>query len=428
MTYTGPLSERSPNAKIDSLSESLPASQTRKRRLFVPDEENALKDSSSSPVLKAQGTHDVVPLLATPHRRIIKAVRPDTTARDGNMTISNPTIPSSGTHHQQMSSQEPHAYDEDNSISSDEEQEDPNEKRVRDIMTAVQNGVPTPKRRKLDSVSRESTEMILDDSRNYFSNVVRPAEIKAETARHQMEKLQESANVAKSQIDKVAVMTVVFAKEQEDQDMILVTELQEQLDEIARIDAKRDVEIEQALAWFNPRIAKKQEEAVKAGKKVDEYEEKQDSAQISFAGAARQLDDASTKYTKAERFKKIVQVVYMTIDGQNAEAVAQKLEMSIGGEMHMLLHGKTSEDLRLYFTINTPLDIANATYKYLERKVADVLTKLGHEMSEAIHSITNVQKGEKGKQRCKHLKEILFRIFFPGMEHPELNGRGKLVD
>ena len=123
--FTGPLSERSPNAKIDSLSESLPVSQTRKR-LFVPDQENALKDSSSSPVLKAQGTDDVV-LLATPHRRIIKAVRPDTTARDGNMTISNPTIPPSGTRYQPKSSQEPHAYDKDNSISSDEE-ENPNEK------------------------------------------------------------------------------------------------------------------------------------------------------------------------------------------------------------------------------------------------------------------------------------------------------------
>jgi len=427
MTSTGPLSERSPNAKIDSLSESLPVSQTRKR-LFVPDQENALKDSSSSPVLKAQGsTHDVLVLLATPHRRsIIKAVRPDTTARDGIMRISNPTIPSSGTHHQPMRCQEPHAYDD--------EEEDPNEKRVRDIVTAVQNGVPgasprpTPKRRKLDSGSRESSDIILDDSHNYFSIVVRPAEISAETARHQMEKLQESANVAKKQLDMVALMTEFFTKEQEDQDMSLVTVVQEQVDEIARINAERDAEIEQALAWFNPLIARKQEEAVKAGKKADEFEEKQDSAQTTFAGAARHLDVASTKYTTAERFKKIVQVVYMAIDGQNAEAVAQALEMRIGGEMHMLLHGKTPEDLRLYFTINTPLDIANATYKCLERKVADVLTKLGHEMGEAIHSITNVQKGEKGKQRCKHLKEILFRIFFPGMEHPELNEMGKLMD
>jgi len=44
-----------------------------------------------------------------------------------------------------------------------------------------------------------------------------------------------------------------------------------------------------------------------------------------------------------------------------------------------------------------------------------------------IHSITNVHKGEKGKQRSKELKEILFRIFFPGMEHPELNEKGRLM-
>jgi cytochrome bd-type quinol oxidase subunit 1 len=147
----------------------------------------------------------------------------------------------------------------------------------------------------------------LSDSHNYFSNVVRPAEIKAETARHQMEKLQEAANVAKSQLYKFALMTEGFAKEQEDQDMSLVTVVQEQVDEIARITAKRDVEIEQALAWFNPRIARKQEEAVKAGKRVDEYEKKVDSAQTTFAGAARQLDDASAKYSTAERFKKVVQ-------------------------------------------------------------------------------------------------------------------------
>jgi len=94
----------------------------------------------------------------------------------------------------------------------------------------------------------------------------------------------------------------------------------------------------------------------------------------------------------------------------------------------VLLQGKTPKDLRLYFTINNPLDIANATYKCLERKVANVLSKLGHEMGGAIHSITNVQKGEKGKQRCKYLKDILFRIFFPGIEHPELNENGKLMD
>jgi len=137
MTSTGPLSERNLNDKIDYLSLNPPVSKTHKR-LFLSDHENALKDSSSSPVLKAQGTtHDV----ATLHRCIIKAVRPDTPACDGNMTISNPTIPSSGTHHQPMGSQEPPAYDEDDSISSDEEK-DPNEKRVRGIVTAVQNGVP----------------------------------------------------------------------------------------------------------------------------------------------------------------------------------------------------------------------------------------------------------------------------------------------
>ena len=145
------------------------------------------------------------------------------------------------------------------------------------------------------------------------------------------------------------------------------------MDEIARINAEKDAKIEQALDWFNPLIARKQEEAVKAGKKADEFEEKQDSAQTTFAGAARQLDVASTKYTTAERFKKVVQVVYMAIDGQNAEAVAQALEMKIGGETHMLLHwkmhGKTPEDLRLYFTINTPLlDIANATIQMLREK------------------------------------------------------------
>ena len=61
--------------------------------------------------------------------------------------------------------------------------------------------------------------------------------------------------------------------------------------------------------------------------------------------------------------------------------------------------------------------------------MADVLTKFGHEMGEDTHSITNARKGEKGnKQKSKQLKEILFRIFFPGMEHPEFNERGRLMD
>jgi len=49
-------------------------------------------------------------------------------------------------------------------------------------------------------------------------------------------------------------------------------------------------------------------------------------------------------------------------------------------------------------------------------------------MGEDTHSITNARKGEKGnKQKSKQLKEILFRIFFPGMEHPELNEKGRLM-
>jgi len=55
---------------------------------------------------------------------------------------------------------------------------------------------------------------------------------------------------------------------------------------------------------------RKQEEAVKAGKKADKFEEKLDSAQTTFVGAVRQLDVASAKYTTAERFKNIVEVVY----------------------------------------------------------------------------------------------------------------------
>jgi len=91
---------------------------------------------------------------------------------------------------------------------------------------------------------------------------------------------------------------------------------------------------------LNPLIASKQEEAVNAGKKADEYEEKQDSAQSTFLGAVCHLDVASTKYTTAERFKKIVQDVYMAIDGQNAEALAQALEMRIGGRRICYCMGK----------------------------------------------------------------------------------------
>jgi hypothetical protein len=118
-------------------------------------------------------------------------------------------------------------------------------------VTAVQNGVPgasprpTPKRRKLDLVSRESSNIILDDSHNYFSIVVRPAEISAETARHQMEKLQESANSAQKQLDGVTLMTEFVAKEQEEREMSLVTLVQEQVDEIARINAERWMKLQE---------------------------------------------------------------------------------------------------------------------------------------------------------------------------------------
>jgi hypothetical protein len=118
------------------------------------------------------------------------------------------------------------------------------------------------------------------------------------------------------------------------------------------------------LVLYNPLIASEetyQEEAIKAVERKLMISRRSWIAlrpHTTFAGAARQLDVASTKYSILQQnaSKRLCRLStwHMAIDGNNAEAVAQALEiMRSGVEMHMLLQGGTPEDLRIYFTNNT---------------------------------------------------------------------------
>jgi len=160
------------------------------------------------------------------------------------------------------------------------------------------------------------------------------------------------------------------------------------LDEIARINAERDAEIEQALAWYcttHLLRARKEEEAIKAGKKADDFEEKLDSAHTTYHIRRSRPSVGwciyKVQYTPGERFKKIVQVVDMAIDGINAEAVAQALEiMRSGVEMHMLLQGGNARRSTPLFYYQYSIRHSKCRMQVLREKLADVLTTLIHEM------------------------------------------------
>jgi len=70
-------------------------------------------------------------------------------------------------------------------------------------------------------------------------------------------------------------------------------------------------------------------------------------------------------------------------------------------------------------------DIVKTDYKILVQTIARPLISGGHEKGEGIREIINARK--EGSCRTKHLKQMLFEIFFSGQEHPDLNGRGRLV-
>jgi hypothetical protein len=61
----------------------------------------------------------------------------------------------------------------------------------------------------------------------------------------------------------------------------------------------------------------------------------------------------------------------------------------------------------------------------LVQTIARPLISGGHEMGEGIREIIHVRV--RGSCKTKHLKQMLFEIFFRGQEHPELSDRGKLV-
>ena len=97
----------------------------------------------------------------------------------------------------------------------------------------------------------------------------------------------------------------------------------------------------------------------------------------------------------------------------------------LGIEPEAIFRGASTPDLRSVFGVDTLQDIVNTDYKILVKTIARPLISGGHEKGKGIHEIINARKG--GSCRTKHLKQMLFEIFSPGQEHPELNDRGRLV-
>jgi len=85
----------------------------------------------------------------------------------------------------------------------------------------------------------------------------------------------------------------------------------------------------------------------------------------------------------------------------------------------------TLEDLRSDFNLKNQAVIAQANYRILKDRVCKPLREGGHKMCEDLHNIVNQQPGKTGQKRSKNLKEMLFEIFFPGEDHPELDNSGR---
>jgi len=103
------------------------------------------------------------------------------------------------------------------------------------------------------------------------------------------------------------------------------------------------------------------------------------------------------------------------------DLVAQQL----GIEPEAIFRVVRTHDLRSVFGVDTLQGIVKTDYRILVQTIARPLISGGHEKGEGIREIINARKG--GSCRTKHLKQMLFEIFFPGREHPELSDRGRLV-
>jgi len=92
-----------------------------------------------------------------------------------------------------------------------------------------------------------------------------------------------------------------------------------------------------------------------------------------------------------------------------------------------VLQNLTSSELCSVFDLKAPRDILGIGYKQVNKHFAFPLIRGGHKKADALYPYAQQVTGDGIKQRSKVLKEMLFGIFYPDDECPELNDAGKLV-
>ena len=178
-------------------------------------------------------------------------------------------------------------------------------------------------------------------------------------------------------------------------------------------------------AHYEPHIAEQEHVVAQAAEAAQKCTDRVSKKQFEFKECLGQVDHASAEYEQKKFIANRLQFVAMVgTKGMDVDLVAQQLGIDPAAIFREGV--RTAPDvLRSVFGVDTLQDIVKTDYKILVHTIARPLSSGGHEKGKGIREIINARKG--GSCRTKHLKQMLFEIFSPGQEHPELNDRGRLV-
>jgi len=290
------------------------------------------------------------------------------------------------------------------------------QKRARDITEAAQNGTPLKKSKPNSQASDEvSSSAILVNDEIYFSNLVRPAQIAATHARETHLEMQVSANKANEELKTLETLQEWHDKEAKKTEQALISLVHDKNAEIDAIEEK-----------YEPLIKSTEEEFAKAAAKTDEFMKRATTKQEEFERLVDLVQKTNETYALARRAKIRREFIARVGQGITVAIVAKELEVD-ARELRAIFDEKitTLEDLRSDFNLKNQEVIAQANYTKLKDRVCKPLKKGGHKMGDDLHNIVNQQQGKTNQKRSKNLKEMLFEIFFPGENHPELDDSGR---
>jgi len=290
--------------------------------------------------------------------------------------------------------------------------ETPNAKRVREIVEEELDGTPSTKKLRFGASSKQNEQQnnivgidqstILHAS-SYYNLRVRCDEEATKHARERYDTMNNAALREQGTLDFIHGRVEKREQEQAHAEAALRRDVREMKEEVQAV-----------LNKHNGKIKRRKEDLERAQENVQEIKTEEAIKEKEICSLEAGAAEAYTEFQERSKTLLVMQHVHQWVhrDSKVRNNVLQNL---------------TSSELCSVFDLKAPRDILGIGYKQVNKHFAFPLIRGGHKKADALYPYAQQVTGDGIKQRSKVLKEMLFGIFYPDDECPELNDAGKMV-